>query len=210
MDENLFPSSEFDAWAASYDQDVAANRGFPFEGYRQVLDTVFRTAQAAPGMRVLDLGAGTGNLTGLFAAAGCQVWGTDFSAEMAARARVKLPQVPFIQADLLSPWPDDLPLTFDRIVSGYVFHHFTQQKKVELLSDLMRQHLSPGGRIVIADIAFPTLQDQALAQAALGDEWEQEYFWIASEDVPALQSAGLKASFEAVSSYAGVFCIERG
>lgn len=208
MDENLFPPSEFDAWAASYDQDVSANSGFPFESYRLVLDTVIRLAQAEPGMRVLDLGAGTGNLTELFVKAGCRVWGTDYSAEMVARARAKLPQVSFIQADLLAPWPKEFPATFDRIVSGYVFHHFTQQKKVELISDLVRQHLLPDGRIVIADIAFPTLQDQALAQAALGDEWEQEYFWIASEDVAALQKVGLKVSFEPVSPYAGVFCIE--
>lgn len=208
MDENLFPPSEFDAWATSYDQDVSANSGFPFESYRQVLDTVIRLAQAEPGMRVLDLGAGTGNLTELFVKAGCRVWGTDYSAEMVARARAKLPQVSFIQADLLAPWPKEFPATFDRIVSGYVFHHFTQQKKVELISDLVRQHLLPDGRIVIADIAFPTLQDQALAQAALGDEWEQEYFWIASEDVAALQKVGLKVSFEPVSPYAGVFCIE--
>src|SRR5574340_741926 len=154
MDENLFPPSEFDEWAASYDQDVAVNRGFPFEGYRQVLETVLRAAQAEPGMRVLDIGAGTGNLTAMFAAAGCQIWGTDYSAEMVAQARAKLPQVPFIQADLLAPWPSELPQRFDRIVSGYVFHHFTQQKKVELLSDLVRQHLTPGGRIIIADIAF--------------------------------------------------------
>lgn len=210
MIENLFPASEFDAWAPSYDRDTAANRGFPFEGYRQVLETVFRISRVEPGMCVLDLGAGTGNLTAMFVEAGCQVWGTDYSAEMIARARLKLPRVPFIQADLLAPWPEELPQTFDRIVSGYVFHHFPQQKKVALLSGMARRHLLPGGRIVIADIAFPGLADQARIQAALGDEWEQEFFWIAAEDITALEKAGLKASFEPVSNCAGVFCIKPG
>jgi len=208
MDDDLFPASDFDAWAETYDQDVNTYSGFPFEGYQQVLETVFRTAQARPRMRVLDLGAGTGNLTALFAAAGCQTWGTDFSAEMVARARIKLPQVPFIQADIRAPWPQQLPLIFDRIVSGYAFHHFTQAQKVDLISELVNQHLASGGRIVIADLAFATPQKRGEAQSSLGDEWNEEYYWVASEDIGALEKAGLRAAFEAVSQYAGVFCVE--
>ncbi|MHB0923925.1 MAG: class I SAM-dependent methyltransferase [Bellilinea sp.] len=208
MDDDLFPASDFDAWAETYDQDVITYSGFPFEGYRQMLETVFRTAQTRPNMRVLDLGAGTGNLTALFSAAGCQVWGTDFSAEMVARARIKLPQVPFIQADIRAPWPKELPLIFDRIVSGYAFHHFSQAQKVELITDLAHRHLTSGGRIIIADLTFATRQVRAAARLALGDEWEEEYYWITSEDIPAFEKAGLHATFEAVSQYAGVFCIE--
>lgn len=208
MDDDLFPASDFDAWAETYDQDVVTYSGFPFEGYQQVLETVFRTAQTRPSMTVLDLGAGTGNLTALFAAAGCQVWGTDFSAEMVARARIKLPQVPFVQADIRAPWPKELPPIFDRIVSGYAFHHFTQAQKVELIADLAQRHLAAGGRIVIADLAFATPQDQAAVRLALGDEWEDEYYWVASEDIAALEKAGLSATFEVVSQYAGVFSIE--
>ncbi len=159
-------------------------------------------------MRVLDIGAGTGNLSELLVKGGCRVWGTDYSSEMVARARAKLPQFNSSRRICSPCGRRSFPATFDRIVSGYVFHHFTGQKKVEIIADLTRKHLTPGGRIVIADIAFPTLQDQALAQAALGDDWDQEYYWIAADDVAALQKAGLKASFEQVSPYAGVFCIE--
>jgi len=127
---------------------------------------------------------------------------------MVTRARIKLPQVLFIQADIRGPWPKELPSIFDRIVSGYAFHHFTQAQKVELISGLATQHLAPGGRIVIADLAFAAPQEQAAARLALGDEWEDEYYWVASEDIPALEKAGLKAAFEAVSQYAGVFSIE--
>ena len=123
-----FPPSEFDAWAESYDENVGLNTGFPFDGYDQVLDTIVKRAGARPGEAVLDLGTGTGNLAGRFARLGCQVWGLDFSGEMLARARQKLPQAIFAQADLRSDWAAELPESFqrrfERIVSAYTFHHF--------------------------------------------------------------------------------------
>jgi len=55
----------FDEWAESYDDAVQTDAGFPFAGYDQVLDEIFRLSGAKPGMRVLDLGTGTGNLAAL-------------------------------------------------------------------------------------------------------------------------------------------------
>ncbi len=129
MATDLFPASDFDDWAPTYDQDTAANRGFPFEKYSQVLRTVLRTAQPQAGQTVLDLGAGTGNLTALFVTAGCRVWGTDYSSEMLALARQKLPKVIFVQADIRDPWPRELPTKirlhrFRLCVSS--FHHGRQ------------------------------------------------------------------------------------
>ncbi|MBK7181082.1 MAG: methyltransferase domain-containing protein [Chloroflexi bacterium] len=96
----------FDAWAARYDTAVAAGgQDFPFAGYDEVLATAVRAAGARPSLRVLELGIGTGNLAERFVAAGCQVWGLDFSAAMLAQARVRLPQVHLVQADLLAARP---------------------------------------------------------------------------------------------------------
>jgi len=81
----------FDDWAQHYDRSIQADGGFPFDGYEQVLDEVVRTACAQPGMTVLDLGIGTGNLAARFVRLGCDVWGIDFSAEMLAKALEKLP-----------------------------------------------------------------------------------------------------------------------
>ncbi|WP_457629662.1 class I SAM-dependent methyltransferase [Oceanithermus sp.] len=69
----------FDTWAENYDDDIASNGGaFPFDGYRDVLDEVLTLADVEPGMRVLDLGIGTGNLAARFVRQGCNVWGIDF------------------------------------------------------------------------------------------------------------------------------------
>ena len=207
MATDLFPASDFDAWAPTYDQDTAANRGFPFEKYSQVLRTVLRTAQPQAGQTVLDLGAGTGNLTALFVTAGCRVWGTDYSSEMLALARKKLPQVIFVQADIRDPWPTELPQKFDCIVSGYAFHHFITADKVRLIRDLAVNHLVSDGRIVIADIAFASLKDLEAERQRQGNEWNEEYYWVAEVELPALRAVGLQATFKSVSQYAGVFRI---
>lgn len=209
MSNDLFPASDFDAWAPTYDQDTAANKGFPFEHYSQVLQTVLHFAKPQAGQMVLDLGAGTGNLTALFVAAGCRVWGTDYSSEMLALARQKLPQVTFVKADLRDPWPAELPENFEIIASGYAFHHFDTAEKVRLIHNLVGNHLAPGGRIIIADIAFPTLVNQEAERQAQGNEWNEEYYWVADVELPALRAAGLQAEFETVSPFAGVFTIRR-
>ena len=52
----------FDKWAADYDKSVRTDREFPFAGYESVLDEIVISAGIFPGITVLDLGTGTGNL----------------------------------------------------------------------------------------------------------------------------------------------------
>jgi len=56
-----FPHEDFDDWAESYDTSVSNDR-FPFTGYQDVMTQMVTLAQVRPGMSVLDLGTGTGNL----------------------------------------------------------------------------------------------------------------------------------------------------
>jgi putative AdoMet-dependent methyltransferase len=200
-----FPPSDFDDWAGSYDRDVTGDR-FPFDGYERLLDTVVSLAKVRPAMRVLDLGTGTGNLAERFAVSDCELWGTDFSAPMLEQARLKLPQAHFVQADLRVELPAGLPEHFDAIVSAYVFHHFELPEKVQIIQRLAKR-LSPGGTIVIGDIAFPDRSVLEAVKSAAGDEWEDEFYWLADESLAALQAAGLEAGYTQVSSCAGCFKI---
>ncbi len=201
-----YPASDFDAWAESYDRDVLVE-DFPLTGYEQALATVVRLAQAGPAMRVLDLGAGTGNLALRFAALGCELWCTDFSPAMLELARHKLPRAVFAVHDLRQPeWPAGFDGLFDRIVSAYVFHHFVLNEKIRIVQAL-EQRLAPGGWLVIADIAFASLADMESARQVLGDAWEQEEYWLADEACAAMQAAGLEARYVPVSYCAGVFRI---
>jgi putative AdoMet-dependent methyltransferase len=196
----------FDAWAAQYDTTVAiSGDDFPFAGYDEVLATAVRTAGAMPSLRVLELGIGTGNLAERFVAAGCQVWGLDFSAAMLAQVRIRLPQAHLVQADLLAAWPLAARPLIDRIVAAYVLHEFDLHDKIRLLQRAARDFLAPDGFLVVADIAFPTTAVRAAAAERWARWWDEaEFYWAADEAIAACAEVGLLATYQQVSICAGV------
>lgn len=197
---------QFDAWAQTYDQEVSAARtGFPFEGYARALATIVAEADAAAGMRVLDLGLGTGNLARPLLEAGCAVLGVDFAPAMLARAAAKLPGLALQQADLTTAkWPAALAQRFDRVVSNYVFHEFPWPEKARLLERLAAEHLTRDGRIVIGDIIFPSAAARAWVREAYAADWEEEHYWLADETQAALAGLGWQVTVIPVSFCAGV------
>ena len=203
-----FPSSEFDHWAETYDQDVVSQDRFPFAGYEQTLRTVVELAAPEPGMTVLDIGTGTGNLAARFAERGCQLWCSDFSRAMLRQARHKVPAAQMVMHDLGGNWPSELDRRFNRIVSAYVFHHFTLRSKVKLATDMELRHLEPAGKLIIADLSFPDEESMRAFALSVGDLWDQEHYWLADESVAAMAEAGLKVGYLQVSACAGVYCIE--
>ena len=200
----------FNAWAANYDQLLdSGNASISFEGYADVLAKTIVKTQAVPGMCVLDLGTGTGNLAAGFLAAGCQVWGMDFSEIMLAKAREKLPSLQPVLADLRDEiWPTSLIRHYDRIVSAYVWHDFDLDTKMGLLKRLTGDYLASQGRVVIADIAYPDRTARRQARAYWGSLWsEAEHYWAGDETIAACKTIGLACTYQQVSSCAGVFVI---
>ncbi len=201
----------FDRWAGSYDNEVRSDAGFPFAGYDRVLDEIVHLAIAKPGMRVLDLGTGTGNLAARFTALGCEVFGIDFSPKMLAVARRKVPDARFVRGDLLGNWEFLRGERFDLIVSAYVLHEFDLPTKTSILGKLACSHFTTQGRIIIGDIAFPTVKGREEAHRRWAAEWDEgEHYWAADEAIIACEKAGLRARYVQVSSCGGVFVVAFG
>ena len=204
-----FPKEDFDEWAANYDKDVQTYSGFPFSGYEDLFNLIGEWAQAKAGQKVLDLGTGTGNLAVQFVEVGCQVWGTDFSSEMLVIARKKLPQVTFLESDLALGWPQGLEGEFDLVVSAYVFHHFKLEDKIRLVKEILG-HIKENGRLIIGDLSFADIQKKELVRRQNEDSWDEEYFWMANNDLPIIRQAGLQVKYRQVSECAGVYMFQKG
>lgn len=199
----------FDDWAKHYNPaGNSSDDAFPFAGYDQILDEVVQLAAIKPGMRILDLGIGTGNLAKRFLNYDCEVWGADFSAEMLAQTHHRFPQIHLVKTNLIEVWPEEFHLPFDRVVSAYVFHEFDLPNKISLLRRIVKNHLAPNGCIIIADVAFPTTTVRQEAAQRWTDEWdEDEYYWAADEAIAAGEQAGLHMVYQQMSSCGGVFVV---
>jgi putative AdoMet-dependent methyltransferase len=201
----------YDDWAANYDQCIEDGTApFSFEGYEQVLIENVRAAEIKPGMQILDLGTGTGNLAGRFLEMGCEVVGMDFSEGMLRRAKAKLPALQAVKGNLSARvWPKVADRRFDRVVSAYALHSIDFESKINLIARLWRDHLGLDGRIVIADIAYADEQEMDAARKQWGRLWsEDDNYWDVEKTIAACEQSGISCTYQQVSSCAGVFTMK--
>jgi len=113
-------------------------------------------ADPQPGMRVVDLGCGTGNLLVALARQrpGLDLAGVDPDPQALARAarksrRRRLP------IDWQRGFGQELPLpdsSVDRVFSSLMLHHLDDASQGEFLAEI-RRVLRPGGVLVLADVS---------------------------------------------------------
>ena len=208
MKDNNQRKNLFDRWSETYNQDVN-HESFPLTGYDQALNAIIELADFHPDHTVLDLGVGTGNLAQRLPLPGDQIWGVDFSEKMLAKAKEAIPGAHLYQVDLRDQnWPPEMQQPFDRIISGYTLHEFSDSLKQEILIRLAADSLAVGGKIVIGDISFLDKAHFSTVYHEFKETWdEEEYYWCAKPMTEALEALGFSVQYQQITFCAGIYVI---
>jgi len=196
----------FDLWADGYDASVQSSeeaKAYPFAGYKDVLNAVYRAVHTRETACVLDIGFGTGVLTQKLYDEGYEIYGIDFSQRMIEIAQAKMPCAHLYQYDFSRGLPSALEgLQFDFIISTYALHHLTDPQKVTFL-ELLRDHLVRDGRILIGDVAFETRNLLEACQRQAGEGWDSDEIYIVYDELAGYYPNG-ELHFQAFSHCAGI------
>ena len=137
-----------------------------------------------PGLRVLEIGCGTGLFTDMLARTGCHITAVDISAELIAKARARgLPEdrVRFLEKsfeDCDSEGP------FDAVVGSSVLHHLDIEPALARIYNLLK----PGGRISFAE---PNMLNPQIWMERKFSHW-RTVFWYVSPDETAFTRRGIQ------------------
>ncbi|MEU5036145.1 MULTISPECIES: class I SAM-dependent methyltransferase [Streptomyces] len=141
-------SEAFDEGSAAYDRLVAASPGYHAHLRRSARR--LGLADGGAGLRVLDLGCGTGASTEALIAVAplARVTGVDASAGMLERAAAKprLTHVEFVHAPAEALADRLAPGSFDAVFAGYLFRNV---QDADAVLGLVRRLLVPSGRLAV-------------------------------------------------------------
>ena len=189
---------DFSKRAASYDE------GFEGKMSRRFYDLLQHEVKLDNGMRLLDVGCGTGSLINRLCASGnIDAHGIDADANMIAAALRQYPAASFQQAP--SERIPYLDHSFDVLTACMAYHHFSD--KAGFAREAARV-LKPGGCLYIADANFPfvirkTINGVARLLRVVGE------FLTAQEIAGRFSGYGFQLAETAYNGYAQVIKLVR-
>lgn len=144
----------FDNFAENYDETIFMEDGEYrelFKNYNEILNETVKHIAKYKDAKVIDIGAGTGNLTNIASKVGYDVVGIEPNLKTRNIATAKYPAVKFVSGTFLSLPIDDKSV--DSIISSYAFHNLTDEEKEQAISEFKKK-LKDDGTIVIADTIY--------------------------------------------------------
>ena len=129
--------ANYDQIAQTYDRRYERNE---YGGVEQALRQFIGDR---PGLRILEIGCGTGHWLNVLQTSENYITGLDFSSEMLHRAQTMAPQIDLIRGRVERlPWSAH---SFDRVFCINAIHHFSD--KAAFLAQA-RRVLRPGGKLL--------------------------------------------------------------
>ncbi|WP_347707955.1 class I SAM-dependent methyltransferase [Clostridium sp. C2-6-12] len=146
-----------------------------FKNYTEILDETVMHISKSKDAKILDIGAGTGNLTLAVSKAGYNVIGIEPNAKMRNIALKKAPLIPFLPGTFLSLPIDDNSI--DAIISSYAFHHLTDSEKEESIK-LLKSKLKKNGTIIITDTMYDSIESR---ESIIKDSYSKNFLALAHD-----------------------------
>jgi ubiquinone/menaquinone biosynthesis C-methylase UbiE len=140
---------------ARYD---AGMRAITFGAVTRLHDALAEAAAPAPGRRVLEIGCGTGAVTGRLVARGAVVTALDQNPAMLERAVTRLAAAPSGAVTWMERTASEIdglaPEAFDAVAASLVLSEMSATERRFVLREAVRR-LRPGGRLVVGDEVVP-------------------------------------------------------
>ena len=203
-------SSGFDLWADDYDKSVnlnEENNDYPFAGYKDVLNFIYKMVRERKSAEVLDIGFGTGVLTTKLYNDGYKIYGIDFSNKMISIAKKKMPEALLINCDFNKGLPDEITdHRFDFIISTYAIHHLKGETKLQFIKSLI-PHLYKDGKIIIGDVSFNTRDELEKCRAKYINCWDNDEDYFVAEEILNNFNDKYICNYKKISHCAGILTI---
>jgi 2-polyprenyl-3-methyl-5-hydroxy-6-metoxy-1,4-benzoquinol methylase len=175
---------------AGVDTELAWGWGTPAGRLRaeRRAQLIIQGGEVRPGIRVLEIGCGTGNFTEIFASTGAQIVAVDISAELIRKAYAR--QLPEEQVQFLEKRFEDCDVDgpFDAVIGSSILHHLDLHTALGKMYNLLK----PTGRISFAEPNI--LNPQVFLERKLS--FIRPLFWYISPDETAFVRWSLRKKLE--------------
>lgn len=166
----------YEGFAYSYDLFMD---NIPYDAWAEYLHSLLREYGVQDGV-VLELGCGTGNMTGLMAARGYDMIGLDCSGEMLELARAKHPaQILFLQQDMREMELYGTVSAIYCVCDG--MNYLLEPQDLQMVFEKANNYLEPGG-VFVFDMKTKYFYKNILGDRMIAENredasflWDNEY-----------------------------------
>ncbi len=152
-------------------------------------ELISQGAGLAPGMRVLEIGCGTGGFTERFAESGASILAVDISPDLLERARARGLSSERVRFECRRFEDCDIDGPFDAVIGSSVLHHLDLDPAMRKICGLLK----PGGALSFAEPNM--LNPQVFAERKF--RFLRRVFWYVSPDETAFVRTRFRTQLQA-------------